>query len=295
MMADLIDFNGLRDLNGDGIIDELDFEIANSILDGGITEQDFALAATFSDADVDVNADTNVDADIAAGVNADIGVDIGADLDASAGFQNISFGSSKLSPRSWDDGVSYSEITPDAMESMFSSIMEMFGDYNVNVYRQNGIENALATMGDSVNFVYDPNFLWSVGQQHGPDAITGLAAHEVGHRIVEDALGESHDVSSWHHELCSDFVSGIVSELQGVDHNVMHNMFADSNFSPASPSHPNGGLRAEAYDMGVGWARNHSNEAFMEFLLEDSGGLASLFESNIIKRFPSDFDEYLSL
>lgn len=289
----MFDFNNITDLNGDGVIDQSDAELAESIGDlngdGIIDRQDIELSG--------INL-----ADIAAAFNGGVELsfdDLSLELSNTAeavsagGSHAISFGSSTLSDPAWQDGVRYDEITPENMSAMADQIMSLFVKYGVDTHEINGGENVFMSL-DHPEFSYDPNLMWTLGQRYGADAITGITGHEIGHHIVETNLADDINVTDWQHELCADYISGIVSQLNGVDHEVMHNMYADPGFAPASDTHPSGGLRSQAYDMGVEWAQNSSNSVFHEFLLTNESQLESMFQS-VLDIFPGSYNEYIDL
>lgn len=215
-------------------------------------------------------------------------------LDSANVMQFNAAGGNSLLHDSWLDGISYREITPEVIQDISSKMMELFGRYEIDIYQRIGYNNASMTLGEEANLSYDPNLLWSLSKQYGADAVIGVLAHEIGHHIVETTAGFGEIISDWHHEFCADYISGVIGDLYGVDQSVIDRMYSDGVFSPASLSHPNGGLRAEAYDMGAQWSQDSANGVFYEFLLKNNYELESMF-SGITGSFPGSYEEYINM
>jgi hypothetical protein len=196
---------------------------------------------------------------------------------------------------SWQDGVTYNEISPDTIQQLSETFMNAFGEYGIEVFDENGIFNASMSLGGDGVLTYDPNLLWSVGENFGADAISGVLAHEVGHHMVEQVFGDhALEITSWQHELCADYIAGIVTQLGGMSPEAMHKFYSDFNISPINDmEHPAGGLRSEAFDAGIEWAENNHNAIFSEFLLKDKSVLMDMFETDVLNHFPGSLEEYL--
>ena len=218
-----------------------------------------------------------------------------AGVDISVYGYPVSFcGSSSLTPPAWNDGAAYSEITPEAILSISEKIMDTFGEYGMRVIQEPGTYNALMTTGGDPHLNYDQNFLWSVGEQYGTDAISGIVAHEIGHQVVDDLFtGSDIHLSNWQHELCADYISGVVSQLNGLSPDAMHHFYSEYLVAYGGNSHPVGGLRSEAFDKGVDWASNQTNAVFSEFMLQNHYELSEMLQHDVLNAFPDSLEAYI--
>ncbi|MCL2659931.1 MAG: hypothetical protein FWD64_05365 [Acidobacteriaceae bacterium] len=177
------------------------------------------------------------------------------------------------------DGVALKEITPHLIDSLAETMMGAFGMHGVEVIQDYGEFNAGMQPGSDAVLSYDPNFLWSMGQQFGPDAIVGIVAHEVGHHIADNYL--SADATSLDREQCADCISGVLTRMYGLSPDAMDGFYANMIVAVGGDDHPLGGIRSDAFHQGYDWASDERNQVFSHFLLQDPQNLAQMLAENL--------------
>ncbi len=107
--------------------------------------------------------------------------------------------------------------------------------YNAGIYSASG------------KLVYNPLFLADVINQYGKDALVGILAHEVGHRMVYLLLTQKGiHVTSWENEFCADYIAGLLMRLGQCSSEGMCRFYREM-CAKESKTHPPGQKRANVF------------------------------------------------
>jgi|GEM_PF-5468535 len=195
-------------------------------------------------------------------------------------YNEISFGSlndrqvfNSADYKSWEDGIDVKEVTKNIIGSLAREIALIFGYDRITVQSQwfalawdDGlvIQPVNAAMYyEKGKLIFNTRFVAYVGNKCGIDAIVGILAHEVGHRLVYlNFLSNGDQLSAHENELCSDYIAGLVMRLAGRNLSHMERCYS-TICSQGSSSHPDGRTRNAALQKGYNWVDRDPRGVFM--------------------------------
>ena len=173
----------------------------------------------------------------------------------------------------WKDGIHVKEVTKNLIGTLAQQIALIFGYDTITVKSQwfavawdDGLTvtpvNA-AMYYVQGRLVFNTRFIAHAGNTCGIDAVTGILAHEVGHRLVYlTILSKGEQLSAHENELCADFIAGLVLRLsrRNVEH--MKRCYA-TICRQGSSSHPDGQVRIGSLQHGYTWVDRDPRGVFM--------------------------------
>ncbi|MBP3693880.1 MAG: hypothetical protein J6J31_05535 [Thermoguttaceae bacterium] len=125
------------------------------------------------------------------------------------------------------------------------------------------------------------NFDWmrDAVAKHGDGVLVSVLGHEFGHHYVENiANAQGWEITSWHHELGADFISGVIAAREGVDPDAISHFMRNDAICP-SESHPDGYSRTGAAMQGYLWGK----ENLGEFTAQEAAGANNLVTSHLCR------------
>lgn len=150
----------------------------------------------------------------------------------------------------WEDGLTAKELPKGELEKIANSILRIFSNDHIEVHQQylNDFWSVLRSGKLSFNnaamdivngrLVQNPKFLAELGNRAGREAVISVLAHEVGHREIElvgyrilneDDHGKHKLDNTWitrkEHEMCADYLAGLVTRLAGLPSKGMEAFF----------------------------------------------------------------------
>ena len=124
------------------------------------------------------------------------------------------------------------------------------GSCNATLVRNQSAGNALTLVlpNGAAKVAYNPQFMQSVQESFGEEAIFGILAHETGH-VIDGRTQVSWMLDSWGRELRADAWAGCALARAKMSTSEMRNSLQAISQYP-SPSHPGWNLRIPALETG---------------------------------------------
>lgn len=169
--------------------------------------------------------------------------------------------------QSWLDGLSRDEIQESAIRVVASEIAEEFGMATPGIVDTPLAPNMEMFSVSNGILRYNEDFVIELSDSTGADAVIGVIAHEMGHKLTDEIIGNQ-NLTNWQQELCADTIAGVSLARAGMDPEGLEEFFR-TQCGEGSDSHPHAQLRIEYLMKGYEWGLEHKEVDFQVHTLRE--------------------------